>query len=83
MKIADQRDIDSHFVELLANRCDFGSGFGRVDSDAHDLRSGLRELFTWIAVAIASARIGVRHRLHDHRRIAADTNALIRPATLI
>ncbi len=79
VKIADQRNIESHFVQLLANRRDFGRSLGRVDRDADNFRSGLRELFDLNRGRDRVGGIGIGHRLHHHRRIAADANLASSP----
>ena len=71
MKIADQRHVDAHAVELVAHmRHGFG-GFGRVDRDTDHLGAGQGQFLDLNGGADDIHRIGVGHGLNAHRRVAA------------
>src|SRR6185503_9075472 len=72
MKIPHQRRIDAHGVEPLADRWHRGGGLGVVDSDAHDLGSGAREIRHLLYGGRDVRRIGIGHGLDHDGRIAAD-----------
>ena len=74
VEVADQRHVDAHHVEPLADAWHRGRGFRRVHRDAHELGSCARELGDLLCGAFDVGRVGVRHRLHDDRRNAADLN---------
>ncbi len=67
VEIADQRHADAHHVEPLADARHRGRGFRRVHRDAHELGACARELRDLLRGALDVGRVGVRHRLHDHR----------------
>ena len=80
VEVADQRHVDAHAVELLA---DVGHGrrsVGRVDGDAHHLRAGKRQFLDLDRGADGVHRVGVCHRLHPHRRSATDGDHARPPA---
>src|SRR5690606_37364015 len=74
VEIADQRHDDAHLVQLLADHRNGGGGFRRIDRDTHHFRTGARQFLDLDRRADRIRRIGVRHRLHDDRRVAADTD---------
>ena len=55
VEVADQRHVDAHAREPLADMRHRGRRFRRVDGDAHELRAGARELRDLRAVASTSA----------------------------
>ena len=80
VEVADQRDVDAHAVELFA---DVGHGRRRlesVDGDAHHLRAGEGQFLDLDRGADRVHRVGVRHRLHAHRRATADRHHARTPA---
>ena len=79
VEVADQRHVDAHPVELLADVRHRGGGFRRIDGDADELRSGERELLDLDRGADRVDRVGVGHRLHAHRRVAADRDDVRSP----
>ena len=54
--------------------------FRRVDGDAHQLRAGYRELLDLDRRPDGVDGVGVRHRLHTHRRVASDRDGVCAPA---
>ena len=71
MKIADQRDVDAHPVELFADVRDGGSRLVAVDGDPHQLRARPRQRGDLRDGGVDVGRVGVGHGLHDNRRAAA------------
>ena len=72
MEIADERHVDSHLGQPVA---DVGHGGGRlvpVHRDAHDLRTRAGQRRHLPGRALDVGRVGVGHRLHDHRGPTAD-----------
>ena len=57
-----------------------GRRLGRVDRDAHHLGAGERQLLDLDRGADGVDRVGVGHRLHAHRRVAADRDDARAPA---
>ena len=57
-----------------------GRRLGRVDGDAHQLRAGDRQLLDLDRGADRVDGVGVGHRLHAHRRVAADRDHARAPA---
>ena len=72
VEVADQRHVDAHAVELLADVGHLRRGLGRVDGDAHHLGAGDRQFLDLDRGADGVHRVGVGHRLDAHRRVAAD-----------
>jgi len=72
VEIADERHVDAHAIELLADVRHLRRGLGRVHGDADHLRAGNRELLHLDRRADRIDRVGVGHRLDAHRRVAAD-----------
>ena len=75
VEIADQRHIAAERVEPLADRRHRARRFGGVDRDAHELRAGVGQRLDLRDRACDVDRVGVGHRLHDDRSIAADRDA--------
>ncbi len=75
MEIADQRHVASERVEPLANGRHGRRGFGGIDGDAHQFRPGIRQRLDLRDGCGNVGGVGVRHRLNDDRRAAADANA--------
>ena len=76
VEVADQRHLDAVLVAQAV--ADLGHPGGRgavVDRDPHDLRARLGELGHLAGGAHGVGRVGVGHRLDDHRRAAADVDA--------
>ena len=80
MKVADQRHVDAHAVELLADMGHRLRRFGRVDRDAHQLRARQRQFLDLDRRLDRVDRVGVCHRLHTHRGVAADGDHAAAPA---
>src|SRR6185369_14250919 len=72
VEVADQRNVDSHPVELLADVGHLRGCLGRVDGDAHQFRSGHGQFLDLDRGAERVLGVGVGHGLHTHRRIATD-----------
>jgi hypothetical protein len=80
VEVADQRHVDSHAVELLADVGHRGRRFRRVDRDADELRAGDRQLLDLDRGADRIDRVGVGHRLDANRRVTADRDDARAPA---
>ncbi len=80
VEVTHQRHVDAHAIELIADRLDLGRGFGRVDGDPHHLAAGLRQFLHLNRGADRVGRVGVGHRLHHHRRVAAAADHAAAPA---
>jgi hypothetical protein len=77
MEIADQRHVDIHPVELFAD-IRHGSGrFWPVHGQAHQFGTGAGQFLDLDRGADRIGRIGIGHRLHHDRRIAADHDVLL------
>ena len=72
MKVADERHVDAHAVERIADVRHRRRGFGVVYRHAHDFGAGARERGHLLHRAVDVGGVGVGHRLHDDRRVAAD-----------
>jgi hypothetical protein len=72
VEVADERDVEADAVEPLADSRDRGRGFRPVHRDAHDFRACPGEGGHLRDRGVDVGRVGVRHRLHDDRRAAAD-----------
>ena len=75
VEVADDghaRTEQAHRLDDLGNGC---RGVLRVDGDAHQLRAGSGKRHHLVDRAGDIGRIGVGHRLHDNRMIAADRHA--------
>jgi hypothetical protein len=71
VEVADQRHVDAHAVELLADVGHLGRGLGRVDRDAHHLGARDGQFLDLDRGADGIDRVGVGHRLHAHGCVAA------------
>ena len=75
MKITDERYAATVAFEQVA---DFGHGRGRfraIDRDAHELRTGLREISHLTGGGLHVRGISIGHRLHNDRRASTHRNA--------
>ena len=72
MEIADERRVDAHGIQTLANMRHGGGRLVVVHRDAHQFRPRASQRFDLHDGALDIGGIGVRHRLHDDRRVAAD-----------
>ena len=72
VKIADQRHVAVHPVEMLADFRHGGGGFRRIDGDAHQFRPGARQFGGLQGGGQVVGSIGVGHRLDDNRGAATD-----------
>jgi hypothetical protein len=66
MKIADQRHVDVHLRQTFANFRHSGGGFAGIDRDAHQFRTGARQLRHLHRGGKYILGIGIGHRLDDH-----------------
>ena len=74
VEVADQRDLDAHRRETVA---DAGNGGGRlvaIDGQPHEFRAGAGERGNLAGGRFDVGGVGVGHRLDDDRRAAADQN---------
>ena len=76
VKIAHQLGVHAHLVEFFTNIWHGLRGFGRIDCDAHQLGTGLRQFFDLNRGAECVNGVGVSHGLHDHRMRAADDDLM-------
>src|SRR5579864_2768809 len=74
MKIADQRHRAARVVEAPPDLRQCSRGFRGVDRHAHELGSGVGERVHLRDGCGDIGGVGVRHRLHDDRRAAADAH---------
>ena len=72
VEVADQRDIDAHRGEPVADVRHGGRRLVAIDGDAHELRAGARERRDLARRRLDVGGVGVGHRLHRDRRAAAD-----------
>ena len=72
VEIADQGHGAAERVKPIANMRHGGGGLRGVDRNAHQFRAGRRQLRALIRGRGDIGRVGVGHRLHDDRGIAAD-----------
>ena len=72
VKISDQRSQDSPRQQLFLDARHRGSGVGAVHGDANNFRSRQRQSGHLIDGPLNVRRVGVRHRLHDDGRVAAN-----------
>ena len=75
VKVADQRHAAARRVQAPADFRHLRGGLRRVDGDAHQLRAGARERFDLARGGGRVLGVGVGHRLHHHRRAAANAYA--------
>ena len=55
VEIADERDRDAEFIEVIADVGHGGGGFVPVDGDAHELQPARASAATWATVEATSA----------------------------
>ena len=72
MEIADQRNIDAECVQLHANFWRCARGFHGVHGDTHHFGTGTRQRRHLCNRCRDVFGIGVGHRLHHDRCVAAD-----------
>ena len=72
MKIAYQRHVAVHVIETRTDTRHRFSGCGGINGNAHQLRTGTRELCHLYCSGNFIFRIGIGHGLHHHRRTAAN-----------
>jgi hypothetical protein len=72
MKIAHQRHVDAHTVELLAKGDDLARRLGRIDGNPNHFRSGLRQRLDLYRRRNWIGSVSIGHRLHHDRRVATD-----------
>ncbi len=72
MEVADQRHLQIHFQQALTYPGHRLGGLTRVDSDAYQFRAGTRQLPHLHGRGHLIDGIGIGHRLHHHRMLAAD-----------
>jgi hypothetical protein len=72
VKIADQRHVDAHLAEPLFDLRHCHRRLVAVDGDTHELGARACELGDLARGCFGIGGVGVRHRLHDDRRAAAD-----------
>jgi len=75
MEVADQRHVEVHRQQALAYARHGGSGLAGIDGDAHDLGAGARQFGALRGGGNDVGGVGVGHRLHHHRGVAADDDA--------
>ena len=75
VEVADQRHGRAHLRQPVADVRHGLGGLVAVDRDAHDLGAGAGKLGRLARGRLDVGRVGVGHRLHDDRRIAADDDA--------
>jgi hypothetical protein len=72
MEVADERHAAAARIQPLADRRHLGGRLGRVHGDAHQLRARARERLHLARRRLGVGGVGIRHRLHDDGRAAAD-----------
>ena len=75
VEVADQRHAHAHLRQAVADVRHGLGGLVAVDGDAHELGAGAGERRRLAGGALDVGRVGVGHRLHDDRGIAADDDA--------
>ena len=75
VKVADDRYVHAQFCQPLLDVRHCGGRFVTVDGNAHQLRAGGGKGGDLPRGRVDIGRIGVRHRLHDDGRAAADGDA--------
>ncbi len=74
VEIADQRGVHAELEQSLADGRHRAGGFLGVDRDTHQLRTGFGQRLDLLDGGVHVRRVGIGHRLNDHRRAAADTH---------
>lgn len=82
MEVSDQRHVDPHAVELLADRRHGLRSLWRIDRDADHLRSGQGQFLDLNGRANHVFGIGIGHRLHTHRCATTDRDDARTPGDL-
>ena len=80
VEVAHQRHLAAHAIELFTNGGNFGCGGRGVDGDADQLGAGLGQRAGLDGRGDGLGGVGVGHRLHDHRPVAADQDLVVIPA---
>ena len=75
VEVADERHGETAGAEAVADMRHGGGRLVAIDGDAHDLRAGAGKRRDLRDGAGDIGGVGVGHRLHDHRRAAADLHA--------
>ncbi len=75
VEVADERDLDPHLGEPVADVRDGGRRLVAVDGDADQLRAGAGERGDLGCRRVHVRRVGIGHRLDDDRRAAAHDDA--------
>ena len=71
VEAADQRDVQPGVVEFFTELYDPLGGVFIIDRDTDDFGPGEEELFNLLESRVNIRGVGIRHGLHDDRRIAA------------
>lgn len=74
MKIADQRHIDTHALQLIADSRHRSRSILVIYSDTHEFRTGTDQLGDLDRSGDMIRRIGIGHRLHNDRRPGTDSH---------
>ena len=75
VEIADQRHVDAHAVELLADLRHTGGGFRGIHRDPHQFGAGAGQFGTLHGRRHVVGGIGVGHRLDDDRGMSSDDHS--------
>jgi hypothetical protein len=78
MEVAHQGHAAADRVQAGADARHLRRSLRRVDGDAHQLRTGARQLLHLLGGRLRVGSVGIGHRLHHHRRAAADQHVLDR-----
>ena len=79
MKIAHQRNIDTHAVELFAQGDDLACRIGCVHGHAHDLGACLGQCLDLNCGADWIGRVCIGHRLDHHRLPTTNPHGALTP----
>ncbi len=72
VEVADDRHLDAHHRQPVADMRHRGGGFLVVDGNAHLLGTRTPQLGDLLGAALDVGGVGIGHRLHDDRRVTAD-----------
>ena len=75
VEVADERRLDPEPIEPLFDVRHGGGRLGAVDRDPDKFRARARQRGHLRGRGLDIGRVGIGHRLHDDRRIAADRDA--------
>ena len=75
VEVADDRHVHAHLEQPLLDVRHGGRRLVAVDGDAHDLGARARERRHLPRGRLDVGGVGIGHRLHDDRRVAADGHA--------